>query len=785
MLKRFHKLAKLLAVVFLLIVIAGVGAPYLRADYFEARIQAGLEQSLGRKIKMRHARYNVFRGPGFQVEEVTIAEDSRVGIEPFAHVAEVQARVDVWSLFRGEIRFSNLRMVEPTINFARTDAGGPWNVELFLERAPTSQLPPIQIRDGRVNFKFGDRKALVYLGNVDLDISPAQSGRALQLVTSAEPFRNDRPAHGVGMFHIRSTIANGTIDGELEAERSSIAEIAKLLGARDPGLRGFVSSSFALKGPLSAVDVKGELKLDDLSGGVILPKSNAGALPVAGRLNLHKHELELHTAGPASGSAGALPLMIRLEAKDYLATPDWSGQIKFEGFAAPALLETVKRLGANVPDGFGIDKGTVSGTVDFARLNGIKGDVTLDGSELKLPSGGQLKGVELQFEVTGKDVDLKVHSTAAEPPARLVDGKYDLESSTLNVRLQTRGTMPISETLQLVPDSPLLSKFRQGNWRGTLRYTSAAGEPPQWSGQMEILDAVVDIEGLSSPATVAFVAAIDGDRLNVKSLRGSCGKVSFTGDYRYDVRAARPHKLNINAEQMDLAEVERILRPTLARGTFLSKTLRIGRTPVPEWLADRKMEGTIHIAKLSMGSLPTKFEKVAGKYTWTGVKGQIDEMKAKGEDGLEVSVDVAIDLTGAQPKYKASGTATDVSFAGGHVTFEGSLNSDGLGAALLTHLQSKGDFQARGVRFNPEWLFDEVTGNYGLTVVPSPATGGGSGWSPRVVLTDLSLTQAGEVYQGQGVTQADGKVALELTGGPRKQLKLLGSLQQPSAPKPQ
>src|SRR5438552_170357 len=115
MLKRLHLLLKLLAAGALLFVCAGIAVPYLRADYFLERIRQGLEASLLRKVVIEKARYNLFTGPGFRVENVTIAEDSRVGIEPFAHVDEVDARVDFWELLRGQIRFSNLRLSEPTV----------------------------------------------------------------------------------------------------------------------------------------------------------------------------------------------------------------------------------------------------------------------------------------------------------------------------------------------------------------------------------------------------------------------------------------------------------------------------------------------------------------------------------------------------------------------------------------------------------------------------------------------------------------------------------------------
>jgi hypothetical protein len=756
-----------LAVAVLIVVIAGVGAPYLRADYFASRIQAGLEQSLGRKVRIGNARYNVFTGPGFQVEEVTIAEDSRIGIEPFAHVAEVHARVDVWSLFRGEIRFSNLRLVEPTVNFART-TGGQWNFELFLERTSAAQLPPIQIRQGRVNFKFGDRKSVPYLGNVDLDVVPGDAS-ALRLVASAEPFRTDRPATTVGRFHLRTSVRNGQVDGELEGERASIAEIAKLMGARDLGLKGFVSAAFVLKGPLDAVGVSGELKLDDLSGGMLLPKSNSGALPVTGTLNLHGHEIRLQTAPPASG--GALPVTVQVQAKEYFAEPEWSGEIRFEGFAAPAMLELSKRLGATVPEGFSVEKGSLSGKIAFDHATGMVGDVALAGGALKLPSGGELEDASFLFAVAGHNIDLKVHSVETEDAEKsklFVDGRYDLDARTLAIRLQTRAgsTMPVGETVKLIPESTLLSQFRQGNWKGQIRYDSAREDSP-WSGQVDISDGVVDVDGLGSPVTVSFSSTFDRGRVAVKSLKGVCGKLHFTGDYRYDAPGL-PHKLNVSAETLDLAELERVLRPSLARGGFFTKTLRIGSAPVPEWLSKRKVEGTIRLAKVVAPGLP-KVEKVTAQYRWNGVKGKLENLRAvAGEDsGISVDGEITVDLAGNQPRYRSTGSISTPA-----IQVEGSFDTEGMGAALLSKLVSKGEFRAEKVRFNPEWTFDEVTGNYTASIT--------AGGQPRFTLSGLNLTQGSDSFQGQGSTQADGKLALELSG-PRRQVKVVGSLLPPTA----
>jgi hypothetical protein len=788
MFKRFHKIARVLAVAVLLVVIAGVGAPYLRADYFAARIKAGLEQSLGRKVEIGNARYNVFTGPGFQVEEVTIAEDPRIGIEPFAHVSEVHARVDPWSLLRGEIRFSNLRLVEPTVNFSRTEAG-QWNVELFLERTSAAQLPPMQIRQGRVNFKFGDRKSIYYLGNADLDIANGSATNALQLVASVEPFRTDRPATTVGRFHLRAAIRGGTLDGELEGERASIPEIAKLIGGRDPGLKGFASTALRLNGPMNAVAISGEVKMDDLSGSILLPRlSAAAALPVKGTLDLRGHTLELESAPPqGSDKNSPLPVTIRMHAREYFAKPEWSGEIKFEGFAAPAMFEIARRLGANVPEGFSVEKGSFSGDVTFDLENGVKGDITLTGGDLKLPSGGELTGAEFRFGVTGRSIDLSVHSAALEEEqSRIrIEGSYELDSRTLDIRMQTsqKTGMSVVDTLKLIPDSPLLRNVSQGSWRGKLRYTAsfqgADAPEPAWSGRVEVLNGRVTVEGLASPVDVTFTASQDetGKRMVVKPLKGSCGKLQFTGDYRYEQGAARPHKLNLVAEKVNLGELEQTLRPVLARGGFLSKTLRIGKAPVPAWLAARHVEGTVKFQSVSAGA--AKFEKFHAKYQWDGVKAVLQEASiaaAGGEEDAAVFAaaegDIQIDLSGNQPRYQAKGALRGVPLAASRFDLEGTFETSGLGEeTLLALLQSKGEFHSASgagkVRFTPEWTFDEASGNY-----TAAATQNGPA---KLTVTDLNLTQGSDAYQGQGSTQADGKLALEING-PKKQARLVGSL---------
>ena len=63
------------------VVAIGVAAPYLQADFFRPAIARALERGLGRRVEVEHAHFNLFTGPGFTLDQVTIHEDPRAGIQ--------------------------------------------------------------------------------------------------------------------------------------------------------------------------------------------------------------------------------------------------------------------------------------------------------------------------------------------------------------------------------------------------------------------------------------------------------------------------------------------------------------------------------------------------------------------------------------------------------------------------------------------------------------------------------------------------------------------------------
>lgn len=157
------------------LLLGGLGAPYLSGNRFAPRIQAALENGLGRKVELGAVHFSLFRGPGFSVDKVVIHEDPAVGIEPIAYVGSLEAVPRVTSLFTGRLEFASIRLDDASINLAKTDGPsepGHWNFEPLLSRSVIRAIPELHVRSGRINFKFGETKSVFYLMDTDLDIAP-------------------------------------------------------------------------------------------------------------------------------------------------------------------------------------------------------------------------------------------------------------------------------------------------------------------------------------------------------------------------------------------------------------------------------------------------------------------------------------------------------------------------------------------------------------------------------------------------------------------------------------
>jgi hypothetical protein len=222
-----------------------------------------------------------------------------------------------------------------------------------------------------------------------------------------------------------------------------------------------------------------------------------------------------------------------------------------------------------------------------------------------------------------------------------------------------------------------------GQLRGTLAVAQKGMDSPQWKGQLELRGAELAVPELAVPVKIAAASVVwQEQRLVMPSLRASAGGLSWSGSYRYEVDAARPHRLVIDAETVEIADLEKVLGP-LTKGTgVLSRALGIG--------ADRPMSGAaeIEVKAKRIGILENvraTLWREGEKVTLSVVTGdwRTGKLRATGTVRLGADGDVSGKFTGLQ--YEGGVAETDFKLTGRtRLTIAGTAKLTGGPAETMT-----------------------------------------------------------------------------------------------------
>jgi hypothetical protein len=127
---------------------------------------------------------------------------------------------------------------------------------------------------------------------------------------------------------------------------------------------------------------------------------------------------------------------------------------------------------------------------------------------------------------------------------------------------------------------------------------------------------------------------------------------------------------------------------------------------------------------------------------------------------------MSVNLAKAEPAYLLNGSMENFDYRSGQLDAEGEFITSGTGADLLINLRSKGTFEGRGIVLGPDAEMRAVSGSYRVAA----ANG-----IPRLLLSNVQVSQGADTLTGQGASQPDGHLVLELMSG-RKQVRLTGML---------
>ncbi|HXR75557.1 MAG TPA: hypothetical protein VN737_06250 [Bryobacteraceae bacterium] len=765
-LRRLFKYA-LIAVAVLLVV--GIVAPFVGAGKYGRQIKEALEASLGRRVEIGKVHYTLFSGPGFSIDSVTIEEDRRYGIEPCAYVPTLEARVRLDKLLLGKIQFSSLRLVDPILNAVKR-SDGSWNAVELINRlsAPGSgaprSLPALEVSDGRINFKFGDRKSTFYVDSSDFSVSP-ESGGKLRISFEGSPARSDRPGHGFGTlrgdanWYLKpATPASNQLEADLTLDRSNLSDITALLEGYDIGVHGYVSSHAVISGPAGDLKIRGNLRLEDVHRWDLMPSSGEEwEVRYGGALDLSGHRLELDTlpTDPPEPS----PVLLHVRVRDLLRAPGWAIVAQFKSAPAGRLLPLARRMGLGLPDGLAIT-GAANGAVGYSNRHGWNGALEFSGLTASLPDLAPLKASDAVVSVEGGRIHFAPVSLDTDFGGKFeASGDYFPDTRRVAAILNVSDA-PVNDFSRMIEPwfsaPPILPAFSNGSITGQLAYRHQLPDDPTWAGQFQIAKAEFEPPGLTIPLKqFSGHFTLSGSDVSVTRLSAKAGDHLITGDYRYNAGPGRTERIHLKLDAADIADLQQALAPALRPSGFLAR-FRFGRRSLPGWLTARNLEGDITIPKFSIDGSP--FGALRAHIIWTGPNVQLSALDVQLPGGA-IEARGSIALGGALPRYRLTGEVSGFPWNDGVISASGHLDSSGTGADTLANLRASGAFDGSDLEMSPDVAFDNLSGHFNLSFE--------AGW-PQLTLTGLQGSQSEEQWSGSAASHPDGTLVFNLASGDRQ-----------------
>src|SRR5262249_19836761 len=144
---------------------------------------------------------------------------------------------------------------------------------------------------------------------------------------------------------------------------------------------------------------------------------------------------------------------------------------------------------------------------------------------------------------------------------------------------------------------------------------------------------------------------IDGPRVMLDQIDAQAGKVAFAGQYSYEPATPRPHRVRVRVPELDAADLETEVMPTLRRNAGLIARA-LGRASVPDWLKERSVDGSIQIDDMLLAGY--HLQGVRARLLWDVTRLELDNLQAK-LDRAAITGRLILNLRGNQPSYRLSG----------------------------------------------------------------------------------------------------------------------------------
>lgn len=606
---------------------AGLALPYFSAGFVRQQLQASLEASLSRQVRIQgETRFRVFPRPSIVADDVTISEDAAFSLEPFAYVTELEVQPGFLALLAGRIEVTRLRLTEPSVNLMRSDRG--WNIQSLV--SGKLRPPEVEVRNGRLNFKQGNSKSPFYLTNALVDLSAPTEQGDVKVFISAEPARTDRGPQGFGVVAVRGSVhipraAAPTLDFDVELQPSSLHAFNFFFGARGVDFAGKLAARGRLNGPWNDAQLDAALQFEGLEPKGFLPfTGRSNALKLSGKLDIPGQRFALDTVGGDQ-------LRIRMRAHDFFQSPRGAMLIDLRNVELSKLQQFGREASAKLPEGLAVE-GKFNGVIGYNWPSDepvpAKGMIWFEGARVELPDQPRLEIPAASAIVEGSrwilaPAEIKVGESQTavvrtDWNARTGALELDVATQLLSVRGLTTGLGLLLRASEL----PLLARASGGSWQGNLKYIRTDElDTGEWSGRLTVRNSAIALPGSGDELAVSTAnVQFDPNRVQIRRMRAEWSAVEVEGDVSYFPATPRATEVNLTISQANISHLARLFAAAQRPPAGLLEKMRLRRAAMPEWLRERNVKGRVQIKSLGFANgalepLTCTFEWVTDKFT--------------------------------------------------------------------------------------------------------------------------------------------------------------------------
>src|SRR5579872_3162358 len=642
----------ILGIVVLIIIAALVIPSFLDVNQYRGKIQAELEQRLGRQVSLgtMHLRLLPL---SFRVDNVTIGEDARFQTgRPFAQAQEVDISVELLPLIHKDVEISSLDLKRPYIELVRNPAG-VWNFSSLghppsgtqpasspgpaspaqkpAQKAPQPASQASQQQQQQQQFALDS--LVISDGQLALTDQQKHQSRAvydhidltLKNFAPAKPFSLDMAAHlpgkGTQVLKLKANagpidqqnMLNTPLDGKLNMQQVSIAGIQKFLNTQALAqMEAVISGDASVKNQGGKMSSAGNLKLQD-----VVIRGTKVAYPITADYDV-TDDLTNDVIHLAKGNIqlGSTPLDVTGDVNTKPTPSQLNLNVKASNVSISDAAELASAVGVAFAPGMTINGKLnadihAQGAADKPALNGnleVK-DLSAKGKDLPTPVNVK----EVTLNLTPQQVrsnQFTANAGSTNLAVQFAMSQYTSPSPVIDATLRTAGAK-IDELINIAKAYGITAVNGMSG-TGTLNLDVHATGPLKnasglnFSGTGQIQNASLKMPSLAKPLGVRNAnLRFTQNSAVLENLAASLGQSNVTGNMTVRNFSAPQVQFALAADKLDVTELQQITSPQpapqgkkAANGGWNVVPSAQAATPPPSMLTTMTGSGTLNVGQI-------------------------------------------------------------------------------------------------------------------------------------------------------------------------------------------